>query len=148
MEIRIDAKEIKLYVVNEFVGNIEIPTYTIKDVDDCGTRTVEIEFVDSKGIVRFIDISHIIWDTQDHLDKQLATADELAKKYDKPSGRYDVKEMCVKNILIKSNRIYVEFWWKDWIGEQRVYCSRDYRFVGYFDSTHFYANPDTPQFYY
>lgn len=148
MEIRIDAKEIKLYVVNEFVGNIEIPNHTIYDGQDDFGREVEIEFYNCNGICKKVDISKIVHETQNHLNEQLSEAEELAKKRNRPSGRYTIKDMWVKNIFIENNLIYVEFWWRDWVDDSRLYTSRKYKFIQCRDSDRFFAISHNPNFYF
>lgn len=148
MEIRIDAKEIKLYQVNEFVGNIEIPNHTISDEQDEIGRKVEIEFYNSNGICKKVDISMIVHETQNHLNEQLSKAEELAKKYNRPSDRYIIKDMWVKNIFIGNNLIYVEFWWKDFVETIRGYNSKNYILTSGRDKDSACVYSKNPKFYF
>lgn len=106
------------------IGTIKVPARIVKtDVEGCDYKDADFELI-YEG--KTININLAVLYAAEDMESQNLQADAMEKKYDRPQGRYRVKDMAISGVSIDSNGIFnVYFVWTDCYDGKRVYRGHD-----------------------
>lgn len=146
------SEELKLFVVNSFVGEIEVPIDSVDVVEKRnGSEGLQINFKKKDGSRTeevCLDITIPMMHAQKHMDEQNARAKDQAveRGYEDRLDRYEIKSMTLKKVFISGTKVRLYFEWVDCFGCERLYYGEDCEIRE--GARYLYASCKRPEFYF
>lgn len=145
------SEQLRLFVVNPIVGEVEVPIVSVEDVEKRSIdRGLQINFKSKDGCRTkdvCLDISIPLMLAQEHMNEQNAKAEKMAieKGYER-LDRYEIKSMELKKIFISGTKAQLYFEWMDYVDCSRLYYGEPCEIRE--GSRYLYATHKAPTFYF